>query len=57
MELIILGLFVVSVAGLIIRKRGDNTMDTMSKGCGCIIGTFVLLIIAYVVFLYYKAHA
>tara|TARA_B100001769_G_scaffold274793_1_gene274184 strand:+ start:1165 stop:1338 length:174 start_codon:yes stop_codon:yes gene_type:complete len=57
MELIILVLFVVFVAGLIIRKRGDNTMDTMSKGCGCIIGTFVLLIIAYVVFLYYKAHA
>ena len=56
MELIILGLFVVFVAGLIIRKRGDNTMDTMSKGCGCVIGIFVLLIIALVVVLYYKAY-
>ena len=23
------------ILGLIIRKRGDNTMDTLSKGCGC----------------------
>ena len=23
------------IFGLIVRKIGDNTMDTLSKGCGC----------------------
>ncbi len=53
MELIILFLFVVLIIGLIVRKKGDNTMDTMSKGCGCLIGLFVLGIIALAFFIYH----
>jgi|TARA_B110000263_G_C14988183_1_gene364745 H+/gluconate symporter-like permease len=34
------------IVGLIIRNRGDNTMDTLSKGCGCLITGFIILIIA-----------
>jgi hypothetical protein len=30
------------ILGLIIRKRGDNTMDTLSKGCGCFSVLFFL---------------
>tara|TARA_B100000965_G_scaffold309948_1_gene269265 strand:- start:246 stop:431 length:186 start_codon:yes stop_codon:yes gene_type:complete len=33
------------ILGLIIRKRGDNTMDTLSKGCGCLVLLFVIFII------------
>ena len=32
------------IIGLIIRKKGDNTMDTLSKGCGCfVIGIIVVI--------------
>ncbi|GAB5563572.1 MAG: hypothetical protein Wins2KO_06350 [Winogradskyella sp.] len=30
------------ILGLIIRKKGDSTMDTLSKGCGCFVTLFVL---------------
>ena len=42
MEAIIVILGIGLIVGLIIRKKGDNTMDTLSKGCGCL---FVILII------------
>jgi hypothetical protein len=32
------------VLGIIIRRKGDNTMDTMSKGCGCFVILFVLFV-------------
>lgn len=32
------------IFGLIVRKKGDNTMDTLSKGCGCFVTLFVILI-------------
>tara|TARA_B100000965_G_C19268498_1_gene616201 strand:+ start:505 stop:663 length:159 start_codon:yes stop_codon:yes gene_type:complete len=42
MEAIIVILGIGLIVGLIIRKKGDNTMDTLSKGCGCL---FVILLI------------
>ena len=30
------------ILGVIIRKKGDSTMDTLSKGCGCFVTLFVL---------------
>ena len=43
MELLVfLGLCLI--LGLIIRKKGDNTMDTLSKGCGCFVTLFILFI-------------
>ena len=32
------------ILGLIIRKRGDNTMDTLSKGCGCFSILFIIFL-------------
>jgi hypothetical protein len=32
------------ILGIIIRRKGDNTMDTMSKGCGCFVILFVLFV-------------
>jgi len=32
------------ILGLIIRKRGDNKMDTISKGCGCFSVLFFLVV-------------
>ena len=49
-ETIVLGLVVVTVVGLIVRKRGDNTMDTMSKGCGCIFLIIILIIIGAIAY-------
>ena len=54
MELIFLILAIALIVGLIIRKRGDNTMDTLSKGCGCIIFFFLAAIIVFVIILYKK---
>ena len=42
MEAIVVLLGIGLIVGLIIRKKGDNTMDTLSKGCGCL---FVILLI------------
>jgi len=39
------------ILGLIFRKKGDNTMDTLSKGCGCTTTLFVILILFVVVVL------
>lgn len=36
------------IVGLFLRKRGDNTMDTLSKGCGCLILLVVILFLVYV---------
>mgnify|MGYP001242014614 CR=1 FL=1 len=38
------------VLGLLIRKRGDNTMDTLSKGCGCFVFLLILLV-GYIIYL------
>ena len=43
MELIVL-LAIGLIIGLLIRKRGDNTMDTMGKGCGCMFIGFIIII-------------
>jgi uncharacterized protein YqhQ len=32
------------ILGIIIRKKGDNTMDTLYKGCGCFSVLFILMI-------------
>ena len=42
MEAIVVLLGIGLIVGLIIRKKGDNTMDTLSKGRGCL---FVILLI------------
>jgi hypothetical protein len=55
MELIVLVLGIALIIGLVIRNRGDNTMDTLSKGCGCL---FILLIMLIVFIIYiYDANA
>ncbi len=50
MELVGLLAFAL-ILGLIIRSKGDNTMDTLSKGCGCMTTLFVLFILLVVVVL------
>ena len=45
MEAIVLILGIGLIVGLIIRKKGDNTMDTLSKGCGCLFVILILLTI------------
>tara|TARA_B100000886_G_C20338550_1_gene455593 strand:- start:1 stop:174 length:174 start_codon:yes stop_codon:yes gene_type:complete len=52
MELIFFLFAIALIVGLIIRKRGDNTMDTLSKGCGCIIFFFLAAIIVYAIIRY-----
>ena len=47
MEFIVLVLGLGLLAGLVVRKKGDNTMDTLSKGCGCIILIIIILTIFY----------
>jgi len=47
MEFIVLVLGLGLLAGLVVRKKGDNTMDTLSKGCGCIIFIIIILMIFY----------
>ena len=32
------------ILGILIRKKGDNTMDTLSKGCGCFSILFFLVL-------------
>ena len=36
------------ILGLIIRNKGDNTMDTLSKGCGCFVVIIVFLVALFV---------
>jgi len=45
MELIIGILAIALIIGLFLRKKGDNTMDTLSQGCGCLIVAFILLLL------------
>ena len=47
MEFIVLVLGLGLLVGLVVRKKGDNTMDTLSKGCGCIVVIIILLMIFY----------
>ena len=52
MELIVLVLGIALILGLIVRKKGDNTMDTLSKGCGCFTTSIILLIFfIFIIFL------
>ena len=44
MELLGILLFCL-VVGLIVRKKGDNTMDTLGKGCGCVVLVFLLVVV------------
>ena len=53
MELIVL-LALGLLVGLLIRKKGDNTMDTMGKGCGCLLWG-ALIIIGLLILLYFFA--
>ena len=53
MELIVLLFGVALLIGLILRKKGDNTMDTLSKGCGCVfwlIFLFIAVIVLAILF-------
>jgi hypothetical protein len=53
MELIVLLIGGALLIGLFIRNKGDNTMDTLSKGCGCIFWfIFILIAIGILVGLY-----
>ena len=40
------------ILGLIIRKKGDSTMDTLSKGCGCMVTLFIILICSILYVMY-----
>ena len=50
MEFIIILLGIGLIVGLIVRDKGDNTMETLSKGCGCMFGIVLLLIILYAIY-------
>ena len=47
MEALVIILCLALIVGLIVRKKGDNTMDTLSKGCGCILLIIIILVIFY----------
>jgi len=47
--LIIIG--VIFLIGLIFRNKGDGFLDTLSSGCGAIIGLIILGVILIVIFL------
>ena len=54
MELIVLLIGCALLIGLFLRKKGDNTMDTLGKGCGCMfwfIFIIVCLIVLYILFM------
>ena len=54
MELIVLLIGCALLIGLFLRKKGDNTMDTLGKGCGCMfwfIVIIVCLIVLYILFM------
>ena len=52
----IVGLLAVAlIVGLIIRDKGDNTMDTLSKGCGCIFWFIFLIVVVFVLGLLFNA--
>ena len=40
------------VVGLLVRNRGDNTMDTLGKGCSTLIFIAALLWLAFYYFFY-----
>jgi len=52
MELLIILLVFALIIGLIIRNKGDNTMDTLSKGCGCMVTLFIILICSILYVMY-----
>ena len=37
MELVVVIIGIGLLVGIIVRDKGDNTMDTLGKGCGCLI--------------------
>jgi len=45
MEVLVVILCLALIVGLFLRKKGDNTMDTLSKGCGCMILIAILIFI------------
>ena len=47
MEGIVVLLGLGLLVGLLVRKKGDNTMETLSKGCGCLFLIAFLLILFY----------
>ena len=47
----LIGILIVSLfIGLLVRSKGDNTMDTLSKGCFYL---FILVFLLIVYFLWY----
>jgi hypothetical protein len=47
----LIGILIVSLfIGLLVRSKGDNTMDTLSKGC---LYLFILVFLLIVYFLWY----
>ncbi|MDB3937653.1 hypothetical protein N9373_02890 [Flavobacteriaceae bacterium] len=51
MELIVLLIGCALLIGLFLRKKGDNTMDTLGKGCGCMFWFIVILIILIILYI------
>ena len=56
MEIIILIIGLCLIIGLVVREKGDNTLDTLSKGfgslskgCGCLFLLIILLVILLVI--------
>ena len=43
------------ILGIIIRKKGDNTMDTLSKGCGCFSFLF-FLVVAFIIWMLMEGY-
>ena len=53
---LLFGVIIAFFIGLLVRRKGDSTLDTWSKGCGWTIGLFVLFIIACVAYGFYLGN-
>jgi hypothetical protein len=42
MEGLIVLLIIIFLVGLLFRSKGSSFLDTMSSGCGCIVGIIIL---------------
>ena len=52
----LLGLLTLAlIVGLILRKKGDSSIDIFSKGCGCV-AVLVITFIGFVIFLIVLAN-
>ena len=51
MELIVLLIGCALLIGLFLRKKGDNTMDTLGKGCGCMFWFVLIIVVLFILYL------